>query len=138
MLAFLNTLQLKQEILKLLEKLNMKKDFKFEPPIQHGEDGVYVYANEWGYNLTTLERGEIIEHSLTRKLFDILYWSLETTIISEAATLVSKYSKDSDSYEEYLLKMSFYKLELWGRLGINFRKRAEIEVDEIISRNILG
>jgi|GEM_PF-5238803 len=137
MATFLKTEQLKVKIEHLTKKMDVSNSLLFEKPIKNGGNGLYIFTDEWGYNLMLLEHGKIQEKILSRNLFDILYWSLDYLVVDKASILTKENRKENATYQEKMMLMYHYQLETWSLLGINFRKRAEIEISDLINKNIL-
>lgn len=104
-------------------------DLKFKKNIEKGEDGVYVFADIQGYHYVISERGCELTHKITDDVFEICFWVISPVSGSMAFEYACKNRKSlSDSRQVAFEK----QLEYLSALGVNFRKRGEIEIDEIL------
>jgi hypothetical protein len=92
--------------------------------------GVYCYSDKKGYHYCCTERGEVTLNNRTHSLFEITYWAIESPVFNMA----SDYEKKNRVHGQDFRRVIFQKeLELFEELGGNYRKRAEIDIDEILA-----
>ena len=95
----------------------------------NNQEGVYSYSSKRGYHYCFTERGEIVLHNITQSLFEISYWIIKPEISKMATEFERKHREEKrDSRRVYFQKT----IELFNCLGDNYRKRIEIEIDEIL------
>ena len=119
----------KVEILKSCDEISI--DLIFERNIEKGEEGVYVFADNQGYHYVISERGCELTHKVTDDVFEISFWVLYPLTLRMSFNYERKNRNNHNSRQVAFEKM----LEYLSTLGINFRKRGEIEIDEILKVN---
>ena len=137
LLKMLKTNQIEDNIRKYLMILEAvaNRDFliTFNSNIKDKE-GIYVFADEIGYHYVVSERGNEVTHKITDDIFEICYWAIKPFV----SDISYQYELDNRENDINLLeldprKVAFPKqIELWSLLGENFKKRREIEINEIL------
>lgn len=95
-------------------------------------EGAYAYADNEGYHYVILERGKISEHKVTDDLFEISYWILESEVFSMAVKFeLNNRINNQDSRRLIFMK----QLELLNEIGEEYRKRDEMNIEEILKKN---
>ena len=97
-----------------------------EIPPEKPENGVgYLYSDELGYHLEAWDQGKMILQLATRKLREMKFWVFlsVSSVIARRATAGST----GHNKEKYTLIPQIMSL-----LGENYKKIAEIEIDEQI------
>ena len=135
---FKTTNELKNYIEELYIKvkpLAMEKDIYKDLNVYFSEgtprniEGTYCYSDKRGYHYCFTERGEIRLDNVTQSLFEISYWVIKPEIFTMATNFERKSRVDKqDSRRIYFQEM----IELFNCIGDNYRKRVEIEIDEIL------
>ena len=135
---FLNTQELEKHIYELHEKLRSATEvigiFKpldiyfAEIPPQNFE-GVFCYADEKGYHYGGTERGEIQLNNLTCSLFEVSYWVMSGVTSAMASDFEAKHRVQGQDIRRIWFEK---QIELLGIIGDNYRKRGEIDIDEIL------
>lgn len=119
----------KVEILKACDEISI--DFIFERNRENGKDGVYIWADNQGYHFVVSERGCELKHKVTDNVFEINFWVVYPLVSRMAFEYEYKNRNNRNSREVAFAKM----LEYLSALGVNYRKRGEIEIDEILKVN---
>ena len=102
---------------------------KFKKANAGGLDGVYCYSDEDGYHLRDLERGGIMRDKITRDLFEITYWVINSAIFWMSIDFEVQHRIAKQDFR----RIAFAKrLEYFAELGEDFRRREEYELGEIL------
>jgi hypothetical protein len=136
-----STCELGKYISKEYEKIAVmaKKEGVYEPLsthftecTSHSLEGDYCFSDDEGYHFCSIERGAINSNRITKSLFDIAYWVIESQIFWLAVEYERKHRiKNQDSR-----RMIFSKeLQYLGEMGEDYRDRAEAEINETLSQN---
>lgn len=107
-------------------------NLKFEKNIPNGDDGIYIFADSQGYHYVLMERGIENINKLTDDVFEICFWCFFE--LTSNATFDYEFENRDDrlNYRE----VAFNKLiEYLSLIGDNFKKRGEIEIDNILKVN---
>lgn len=136
LMKMLTTHELENEIIKLIKKLQkcdeVNVDLIFKKNIEKGEDGIYVFAYNRGYHYVISERGCELTHKVTDDVFEICYWAIYPLALRMSFDYECKNRKSlNDSRQVAFGKL----LEYLSELGTNYKKRGEIEIDEILKVN---
>ncbi len=135
MVNMLTTRELEIEILKKVEILKaydeISIDLIFKRNIEKGVEGVYVFADNQGYHYVISERGCELTHKVTDDVFEISFWVLYPLTLRMSFEYERRNRNNHNSRQVAFEKM----LEYLSTLGTNFRKRGEIEIDEILKVN---
>ncbi|MCL2486888.1 MAG: immunity 63 family protein [Oscillospiraceae bacterium] len=103
------------------------------PPNFDGYFGQYFsYSDEFGYHYAFMERGRVRKNNTTSSLFEITYWILKSVASAMASKYESRNRKPKTDFRRLLFET---ELKLLNEVGENYRKRAEIEIDEILKEN---
>lgn len=129
LLKLLNTNDLKIDIQKKIHLLNINVNINFDNDTQSGYEGTYVFSDKQGYHYVETERGNEIVHKVTDDVFEINYWVLEPIVSRIAFDFEAKNRLASEDSRKIVFKK---KLELFSSIGKNYKKREEIEQDEIL------
>ena len=98
----------------------------------NSQEGEYVFSDNQGYHYVYSERGTESMHKTTDDLFEISYWVLDSIITSMAFDYELRHRIPNQDCR----RIAFEKrLELLDYIGSNYRKRGEIEVDQILKAN---
>lgn len=135
LMKMLNSEELEIEIKNGISKVPDIKnisDLKFEKNIPNGEDGIYIFGDLKGYHYVVMERGVENIHKLTDDVFEICFWCFFELTSNAAFDYEFKNRDDRLNYRE----VAFNKLiEYLSLIGDNFKKRGEIEIDNILKVN---
>lgn len=96
---------------------------------KYNDEGVFAYCDQQGYHYVYSERGQENIHKVTDDLFEISYWILYPIITSESFEFAAKNPNAKQSYRQTAFQKQIEYLEY---LGANYKKRGEIEIDEIL------
>lgn len=134
-MKMLNSEELEIEIKNGISKVpDIKNIFnlKFEKNIPNGEDGIYIFGDLQGYHYVLMERGVENIHKLTDDVFEICFWCFFELTSNAAFDYEFENRDDRLNYRE----VAFNKLiEYLSLIGDNFKKRGEIEIDNILKVN---
>ena len=102
--------------------------FEKVPPVNF--EGEFCYTDEKGYHYGGIsDRGEILRDNTTYSLFEVSYWAMSGVV----GTIASEFERKNRVPEQDIRRILFdKKLELLAVLGENYRKRGEIDIDEIL------
>lgn len=135
LMKLLNSGELEIEIKNGISKVPDIKNIsnlKFEKNISNGEDGLYIYADLQGYHYVFMERGIENIHKLTDDVFEICFWCFFELASNAAFDYEFENRDESRNYRE----VAFNKLiEYLSLIGDDFKKRGEIEIDNILKVN---
>ncbi|WP_019555598.1 Imm63 family immunity protein [Propionispira raffinosivorans] len=137
-LGLLNTEELRDNILEKYCKLKetsekdgiyMDLNVYFAKGTPNNREGTFVFADNYGYHFVYTERGEIQRHQITYDLFEISYWIFEDMIFMMASKFELKNRIENQDFRRILFAK---EVELFNAIGVNFKKRCEIAIDEIL------
>ena len=111
------------------DEIYCELDIYFSNGTPNNVEGTYVYSDEIGYHFVFTERGKISLHKITDDLFEISYWIYADQTFKMSLKYATKHKKNNQDFRRILFEK---KLEMLGLVGNNYRKRGEIEVDEIL------
>lgn len=94
-----------------------------------GAEGFYIFSDEKGYHMVYSERGCESTHKITDNLFEITFWVADALIGNIAFRSLGKDSDEMADQRKFLFEQ---ELKLFEKLGPNYKKAAEIRIDEIL------
>ena len=104
----------------------------FAPPSPMVPEGSFCYTMDNEYHYVSKDRGKVKQDKTTYSLFEITYWAIRFTV----SCMSSDYERKNREPGKDLRRIMFdARLRLWDAMGGNYRKRAEIEIDEILKEN---
>jgi len=107
-------------------------DVVFGAELSPDYEGFHCYTERTGYRHCYTERGEVKIKNSTSSLFDITYWLIKDRI----TMMASKYKSQFEIPGCDLRRLMFSKeLELFQELGGNYKRRAEIDIEEILKEH---
>jgi hypothetical protein len=121
------------EIEPIQESVNLK-EFHFDKNNSGSEEGTYVFSDRQGYHFVYSERGSETKHKTTDSLFEITFWTINSLVGSIALNLMKKDIEKVENQRKYIFEQ---KLMLLEKIGPNYKKAGEIEIDEILKENPL-
>ncbi len=133
----LDTKDLEAHILKEIEPIHgliNLKEFHFTKNSLGSEEGTYIFSDQQGYHFIYSERGNETKHKLTDNLFEITFWTINSIVSSIAFDLMKKNIKKGENQRKYIFEQRLILLE---KIGVNYKKAGEIEIDEILKENPL-
>lgn len=92
-------------------------------------EGIYCYTKNNRYHYFETERGRILIDNITTSLFEISYWIVNYPISTMAREYELKHRVGGQDTRRIMFEK---KLKLFEQLGGNYKKRAEIDIDEIL------
>lgn len=122
-----------KEIKPIRDLINLQ-DFHFEKNSPGSEEGTYIFSDQQGYHFVYSERGSETKHNVTDNLFEITFWVINSLVYSIAFDLLKKNVKKVENQRKYLFEQQLILLE---KVGSNYKKAGEIEIDEILKKNPL-
>lgn len=103
-------------------------DVRFGKDAAKRGHGAFVYSDEGGYHYVSLgDRGAIGRHTITEDAFELAYW-----VFSGLATLMSAEYAGREPRRSFRRTMLEKKLEILQSVGENYRRRGEIDLDELL------
>lgn len=133
----LNTMELEVHILEVLKPikglLNMRETH-FASNNSGSEEGTYIFSDQQGYHFVYSEKGCETKHNVTDNLFEITFWTVNSLVSSVALELLRKNIFEVENQRKYIFEQ---KLKLFEKIGSNYKKAAEIQIDESIKQNPL-
>jgi hypothetical protein len=98
----------------------------------HSHDGNYCFSDNDGYHFCSIERGITNSNRVTKSLFEISYWVIESQIFWIAVEYERKHRiQNQDSR-----RMIFSKeLQYLNEVGTDYRNKAESEINETLCQN---
>ena len=134
LMKILETNELEQEIrfgISKVSEIKSASNLKFKKNIKNGEDGMYIFSDLQGYHYVLMERGKEVIHKITDDVFEICFWCF-FELTSDAAFDYELENRDENlNYR----KVAFTKqLEYLNTIGESYRKRGEIEIDDILKK----
>lgn len=108
------------------------KELYFTKNSSGSEDGTYIFSDQQGYHFVNSERGNEIKHKVTDNLFEITFWTINYLVGIIAFDLMEKNIKKGENQRKYIFKQ---RINLLERIGNNYKKAGEIEIDEILKEN---
>lgn len=133
----LDTIELKIHILEELkpvkELLNLE-EIHFMPNNSGSEEGIYIFSDHQGYHFVYSEKGCETKHNVTDNLFEITFWTANSLISSLALELLKRNIFEVENQRKYLFDQN---LILFEKIGSNYKKAAEIYIDENLKQNPL-
>ena len=96
-----------------------------------GMEATYCYADEDGYHYRYVERGVDVRHDITKSVFEISYLVIKPLVFSMACDYERKHRIGTQDSRRIIFKK---ELQLLGVIGENYKKRAEVENHEILSK----
>lgn len=111
------------------EGINCELDVYFGNGTTNNVEGTYTYSDETGYHYVYTEKGNINSHKITDNLFEISYWIYANQAFKISLIYAKNHRKNNQDFRRVLFAK---EIELLGLIGENYRKRGEIEVDEIL------
>ncbi len=121
------------EIKPIKEFINFK-ELHFTKNSSGSEEGIYIFSDQQGYHFVYSERGNETKHKVTDNLFEITFWTINSFVGSIAFDFMKKNIKDVENQRKYVFEQ---RLMLLGKIGTNYKKAGEIEIDEILKENPL-
>jgi len=133
LIQMLSNNELREHILVLYENLkpyngDCQLDICFDENNLNSE-GLFVFSNHQGYHYLYSERGEETTHKVTDDIFEISFWIFQPVTSSIAFEFAAKNIEQKKSRRQIAFEKQLEYLDI---LGENFRKRGEIEIDEIL------
>ena len=132
LMKMLNTNELEEKIrfgISKVKDIEDISDLKFQKNIENGEDAIYIFSDLQGYHYVLMERGIEIVHKVTDDVFEICFWCFFELTRNAAFDYELENRDEKLNYR----KVAFTKqLEYLSTIGENYRKRGEIEIDEIL------
>lgn len=122
-----------QEIKPIQELVNLQ-ELHFDKNHSGSEEGTYVFSDQQGYHYVYSERGSETKHNVTDKLFEITFWTINSLASNIAFDLLKKNIEMVENQRRYIFDKRLMLLE---KVGSNYRKAGEIEIDEILKENPL-
>lgn len=122
-----------KEIKPIRDLINLQ-DFHFEKNSPGSVEGTYIYSDQQGYHFVYSERGSETKHNVTDNLFEITFWVINSLVYSIAFDLLKKNIKKVENQRKYLFEQQLILLE---KVGSNYKKAGEIEIEEILKNNPL-
>ncbi|GAB6085911.1 Imm63 family immunity protein [Alkaliphilus crotonatoxidans] len=122
-----------KEIKPIQELINLK-ELHFTKNSSGSEEGTYIFSDQQGYHFVYSERGNETKHKVTDNLFEITFWTINSLVGSIAFELMKKNIKKGENQRKYIFEQRLILLE---RIGTNYKKAGEIEIDEILKENPL-
>ena len=97
------------------------------------QPGDYCFSGERGYHYCGIgDRGERFLNNVTSSIFEVSYWVIKFQVF----LMASNYEHTHHICGRDFRRVMFAKaLELFDALGGNYRKRAEIDIDEILKES---
>lgn len=133
----LDTIELEAHILeelKSIKELVNLKEVHFVQNNSRSEEGTYIFSDQQGYHFVYSERGIETKHKVTDNLFEITFWTIDLLISSVAMELLRKNILDVGNQRQYIFEQ---ELILYDKISLNYKKAAEIRIDEILKQNPL-
>ncbi|MEL7569509.1 MAG: Imm63 family immunity protein [Eubacteriaceae bacterium] len=106
--------------------------FNINPPAEDVWGDTYVYSDNGGYHYIGIQRCKKVMHQITEDLFDIAYWIYRFPTFSMGFNFELKNRNNNQDTRRIAFKKA---LELLDLIGENFRKRDEIDIDEILKES---
>jgi hypothetical protein len=104
----------------------------FTKCMPNSPEGDYCFADADGYHFCTVERGVIQGDSVTKSLFDISFNVIESQVFWVAVEYERKHRINNQDSR----RMIFSKeLQYLDEIGEDYRKRAEVEINETLRQN---
>lgn len=132
-----DTMELEMHILEELkpvkELLNLE-EIHFMPNNSGSEEGIYIFSDHQGYHFVYSEKGCETKHNVTDNLFEITFWTANSLISSLALELLKRNIFEVENQRKYLFDQN---LILFEKIGSNYKKAAEIYIDENLKQNPL-
>lgn len=122
-----------KEIKPIQELINLK-ELHFTKNSSGSEEGTYIFSDQQGYHFVYSERGNETKHKVTDNLFEITFWTINSLVGSIAFELMKNNIKKGENQRKYIFEQRLILLE---RIGTNYKKAGEIEIDEILKENPL-
>lgn len=95
-------------------------------------EGSYAFSDELGYHYAFTEKGRVSSHRISEDLFDVSYWIFTDQIFKMALNYATEHQQPNQDFRSVLFAK---ELELFGALGDNYLKRAQIAMDETLKDN---
>lgn len=92
-------------------------------------EGIYCFSDKRGYHYCCIERGEITLNNITNSLFEITYWITKSFIFNMASDFEAKNRVEGQDPRRIIFRK---EIELFEAAGENYRKRVEIDINEIL------
>ena len=121
------------EIRPIKELVNFK-ELHFTKNTSGSEEGTYIFSDQQEYHFVYSERGNETKHKVTDNLFEITFWTIDSIVGSIAFDLMKKNIKEVENQRKYIFEQRLMLLE---KIGTNYKKACEIEIDEILKENPL-
>jgi hypothetical protein len=137
LLKLLDTEGLKETLTSNYERLSghVTRELKvrFERHTPQSPDGYYVFADKMGYHFVLSERGDGWMHRVTDDVFELNFWVLYDAVVIGSALDYIEATECAETFDERHARLQAKKLKLLSLVGENYRKRGEIEVDELLA-----
>lgn len=93
-------------------------------------NGLYLFADNAGYHYVSIDERGNESHKITDDIFEVCYWVYN----SQTSLMSIKFAEKnpSDSRVDHRRLMFKKQLELLGLISENYKKRGEIDIDEIL------
>ena len=133
----LDTMELETHILEELKPIKEWLDLKkihFIPNNSGSEEGIYIFSDQQGYHFVYSEKGCETKHNVTDNLFEITFWTANSLISSLALELLKRNILEVENQRKYIFEQ---KLLFFEKIGSNYKKAADIYIDEMLKQNPL-
>jgi hypothetical protein len=107
-------------------------DVYFGEKIPNNMEGAYAFSDELGYHYAFTEKGRIRSHRISDDLFDVSYWIFADLIFRMALNYATNHQQPNQDFRRVLFAK---ETELFGAIGENYLKRAQIAIDETLKDN---
>ncbi|MDR3577981.1 MAG: Imm63 family immunity protein [Anaerolineaceae bacterium] len=84
------------------------------------------------YHYIIIERGQELDNKRTFELYELLYWIFQHVTFSMASTYELEHRKPHVDTRRLLFS---YQLDLLNNLNKNWKKRRELEIEEILKHH---
>jgi len=135
---YIDTLELQEHIINLFMQLKplAKKDgtyhdigIFFSEGTPQNIEGSYCYSGDHGYHYCHTERGAVWQDNVTNSLFEITYWVLKDQVFLMAMDYASQHEIKGQDTRRIAFQKELEYFDVWGG---NLKKRAEIDIDELL------
>lgn len=116
-----------EELTPIKDLLNLKGIY-FAKNNSGSEEGTYIFSDQQGYHFVYSEKGCETKHKVTDNLFEITFWTANTLVSSLALELLKKNISKVENQRQYIWEQKLIYLE---KMGSNYKKAAEIQIDEL-------
>ncbi|MES2766578.1 MAG: Imm63 family immunity protein [Bacteroidota bacterium] len=131
-MSFLTLKEIESKVSEVAKKINAPEIYL--PTYGFSEDGArpHIEVTNYGYYFVVVERGKEYERRLTFDFKELLYWIFKG-VVSEMAGHweVHHRNENEDSRRQMFAK----EIQLISKIDVEFGKRLQLEIDEILRRN---